>query len=255
MSDPNREKPFFIGWEPKMPPALKGKVRLYALALVILAVGAGALMAALQRNYGISRYAWTDLKPVEGVFRADPYPHLSIHVPNTADCRKFMLVDEFKESWPREVAEHYDGQYVKLQVGTIYRGDVAMFEGNPGQSVETLDPPPDYPAQLDFESMGRQTLVGEIVDSKCYYGAMNPGNLKTHRACAIVCIKGGIPPVLVVRQKEAAPLYFLLTDPDGLPVNHAVLDYVAEPVEITGEVESQCGLLLLKMDPATIRRL
>jgi hypothetical protein len=80
--------------------------------------------------------------------------------------------------------------------------------------------------------------MGEIVDAKCYYGAMNPGNLKTHRACAIVCIKGGIPPVLLVRRKDDAPLYFFLTDPDGLPVNPDVLDYVAEPVEITGDVES-----------------
>ena len=35
-------------------------------------------------------------------------------------------------------------------------------------------PLPSGPAQL-ATSLGRQTLVGEIVDSKCYLGVMNPG--------------------------------------------------------------------------------
>ncbi len=238
-----------------MPPLLKRRVRLYVFALLALSIGVGAIMAMLQKNFGISRYAWTDLRPVEGVFRADPYPHLSVHIPNTNQCQNFMLVDEFKESWPEAVVRRHDGRFVRLQVGTIYRGDVAMFEGNPDQSIEVLDTPVHFPEMPDLESLGRQTLVGEIVDSKCYYGAMNPGKLKTHRACAIACIQGGIPPVLLVRQNGRAPLYFFLTDLEGQPVNERVLPYVAEPVEITGEVESQCGLLLLKIDPARIQRI
>jgi hypothetical protein len=50
-------------------------------------------------------------------------------------------------------------------------------------------------------------------------------------------------------------LYFFLADVEGYPVNDMVLDYVAEPVRITGMVESQCGLLTLKFDPQTIQRL
>jgi hypothetical protein len=37
-------------------------------------------------------------------------------------------------------------------------------------------------------------------------------------------------------------------------VNQQVLDMVAEPVEITGEVERQGDLLILRADPATYRR-
>ena len=48
-------------------------------------------------------------------------------------------------------------------------------------------------------SLGVATLRGEIVDSKCYLGAMKPGDQKTHKACATLCIRGGIPPVLVER--------------------------------------------------------
>jgi len=47
---------------------------------------------------------------------------------------------------------------------------------------------------LPSTSLGTQTLVGEIVDSKCFLGVMNPGQLTTHRACAIRCISGGVRP-------------------------------------------------------------
>jgi hypothetical protein len=84
---------------------------------------------------------------------------------------------------------------------------------------------------------------------------MNPGQLLPHRACAIRCISGGIPPVLLVRQKDGPPIYLLLVSADGGPVNQQVLDMVAEPVQITGEIERQGDLLILRADPATYRKL
>jgi hypothetical protein len=83
---------------------------------------------------------------------------------------------------------------------------------------------------------------------------MNPGALTPHRACAIRCISGGIPPVLLVRQTNGSPLYFLLVSGDGKPLNKQVLNMVAEPVEITGKVEHQGELLILRADPATYLR-
>ena len=104
------------------------------------------------------------------------------------------------------------------------------------------------------QQLGRQTLVGEIVDSKCWLGVMNPGALTPHRACAIRCISGGVPPVLLVRQKSGPPVYLLLVSASGKPVNKEVLALVAEPVAITGEVERQGDLLILRADPSTYRR-
>ena len=111
-------------------------------------------------------------------------------------------------------------------------------------------------AQSDasYRKLGKQTFVGEIVDSKCFLGVMNPGQLTPHRACAIRCISGGAPPVLLVRQKDGPAIYLLLVSADGQAVNKQVLDVVAEPVEITGEVERQGDMLVLRSDPATYRR-
>jgi len=58
-----------------------------------------------------------------------------------------------------------------------------------------------------------------------------------------------------VRQKDAPPLYFLLVSADGKPVNRQVLNLVAQPLEITGDVVRQGELLILKANPATYRRL
>jgi hypothetical protein len=49
-------------------------------------------------------------------------------------------------------------------------------------------------------------------------------------------------------------VYFLLVSGDGHAVNKDVLDMVAEPVQITGEVERQGELLMLRADPQTYRR-
>jgi len=46
----------------------------------------------------------------------------------------------------------------------------------------------------------------------------------------------------------------LLVSSDGQPVNKQVLDMVAEPVQISGEVERQGELLVLRADPRSFRR-
>jgi hypothetical protein len=40
-----------------------------------------------------------------------------------------------------------------------------------------------------------------------------------------------------------------------MPVNQQVLDFVAEPVTITGQVERQGDFLILRADPAAYQRI
>ena len=136
---------------------------------------------------------------------------------------------------------------------TIYRGNQTMIEVQPDSIQATnIATTAALPQAIP---LGKQTLVGEIVDSKCFLGVMNPGQLTPHRACAIRCISGGVPPVLLVRQEDGPAIYLLLVSADGKPVNKQVLGMVAEPVEITGEVERQGELLILRADPTTYRKL
>ena len=84
---------------------------------------------------------------------------------------------------------------------------------------------------------------------------MKPGDGRTHRACAQFCIAGGIPPVLVSRDRAGVERRYVLTSRDGGPINDAVLPYVAEAVELDGRLETAGGLSLLRIDPSRIRRL
>ena len=132
--------------------------------------------------------------------------------------------------------------------------DLTMVEALP-DSIKAAETNLPMLTGLETIPLGRQTLTGEIVDSKCFLGVMNPGQLLPHRACAIRCISGGIPPVLLVRQTNGSAIYLLLVSADGKPVNKQVLNIVAEPVQITGEVERQDDLLILRADPKTILRI
>jgi len=168
-------------------------------------------------------------------------------------CSAYYLVAPFKFGLDREKLSALDGQEVSLRGTLIYRGRQTMVEALP-DSIKAADQSSRKPQGTETIGLGHHTLVGEIVDSKCFLGVMNPGQLLPHRACAIRCISGGIPPVLLVRPKDGPAIYLLLVSAAGKPVNRQVLGLVAEPVQITGDVERQGDLLILRADPAGYQR-
>ena len=105
------------------------------------------------------------------------------------------------------------------------------------------------------EALGEQTLVGEIVDSKCYLGVMNPGEMKPHRDCAVRCLSGGVPPLFIVKNGAGESSLLWLVGVDGQAIGREVLDKVAEPIEIKGEVRRDGDQLFLQAEPSTFRRL
>jgi len=91
------------------------------------------------------------------------------------------------------------------------------------------------------------TLKGEIIDPKCYLGAMKPGGGKTHKACAMLCISGGVPPMLVTRDANEQETFYLLTTDQGGVANELVLPFVGDRVEVAGRLEEHGDLLLLRI--------
>jgi len=248
---------FYIGWEAKAAPGSGRFVRKLAAVMLIAAIGFALAFAAAQHTIGVSAFEWGAVKKFSGVLKLQPYPHLLVSRPGMAGTQPgfstYYLVAPFKFGLDREKLSALDGQQVSLQGTLIYRGNQTMVEALP-DSIKAAGGQPRLPPGAETIGLGRQTLVGEIVDSKCFLGVMNPGQLLPHRACAIRCLSGGIPPVLLVRQTNGPALYLLLVSAAGQPVNRQVLDLVAEPVQITGDVERQGGLLILRADPATYQR-
>lgn len=247
---------FYIGWEAKAAPGIGKTVRRAVVAVLILALLVPVVLAVSQRMIGVSVFEWGNHKTFNGVLQAAPYPHLLVARPGNAgsqqQCSTYYLVAPWKFGLKPEDIATFDGKSVTLQGTLIYRGNQTMIEVQPG-TIRTTNSA-DAAALPPTIALGKQTLIGEIVDSKCFLGVMNPGQLTPHRACAIRCISGGVPPVLLVRQKDGQAIYLLVVSAEGKPVNKQVLDMVAEPVEITGEVERQGELLILRADPTTYHR-
>jgi hypothetical protein len=251
---------FYIGWEEKAPAGVGSRVRRIVVLMLGLSLGLGAVLSLAQRTIGLSVFEWGQVKNFSGILRSQPYPHLLVARPGAsgdqAAFSSYYLVSPFKFGLDVATANRLDGKAVSLKGTLIYRGGQTMVEVV-SDSIKPAEGPGNglsaAPAGSPV-SLGRRTFVGEIVDSKCYLGVMNPGALAPHRACAIRCISGGIPPVLLVRQSNSPALYLLLVSREGKPVNKQVLNLVAEPVEISGDVEGRGNLLILRADPATYRR-
>ncbi len=97
-------------------------------------------------------------------------------------------------------------------------------------------------------------LVGEIVDTKCYLGAMKPGRGKPHRGCASLCIRGGIPAALLVRTDRGERELVYLVDFAGRPLGPELLEWVGQPVSAIGLLRRADDRLFLAIfDSRSIR--
>jgi len=249
-------KEFYVGYRAQNGPHLSRFVRKRIRHLFFYATVIGLLILLCSKGSGDGRFEFGTQRDFEGLLSLDPVPTLLVERPGQVDTSSkvsgfssYLLVNPQKfGAFKGDRALH--GKRVKLKGSLIYRDQQTAIEIDEA-SVEVLSQESLPPS----ESLGLHTFQGEIVDSKCYLGVMRPGNLKTHRACAIQCIRGGVPPVLIVRDSLDHAVYLFLVGEEGEAVNDKVLGMVAEGIEVTGEVERQGTRLILKADPADYIRL
>jgi len=228
----------------------------------------GALMCVLAAAWGLSR---AQKDPGDGVWKLDaaesvvgriettPYP--LIRVLSTQPHRPvetILLVDQGKRG-ARERAAPYEGRLVRAGGTFLERDGRRLLELAEGEALAAADslsaPDAARLAAPQAASLGRVVLAGEIIDPKCYSGAMKPGEGKAHKECATLCIAGGIPPMFVTIDAGGRRTYYLLCDPNGRALDHRILPFVADLVEITGELERRDDMLVVKIDPSGIHRL
>ena len=246
---------FYVGYKEHAPEALARFTRVLVVLLVIAALAAAAVLAAAQRAFAPSTFEFGVERTFTGMIDAEPYATLLVKRPGEGSGWSRYLLVAFGKHGADELVAGRDGQAVTLRGALIHRDGQTMIEVTRGSIeevvFETLASAADMPSS---ESLGVFTLRGEIVDSKCHLGVMNPGERKTHRACATLCIQGGIPPILLAHDDQGRAARLLLVDASGGAVNERVLDMVADLVEITGEVQRMDDLLVLRADPQTYRR-
>ena len=246
-------KEFYIGYLPGAPAGIATRIRWTVLALLAATAASALLFAEVQRTFAPSAFDFGKSRTFRGTIEAHPYPVLVVPRPgnpgNQARYSRYLLVGGGKHGAEEQVA-NYDGKSVRLEGTLIYRGGQTMLELvrgsiSPTEVATALTQP--------REELGQFELVGEIADSKCNFGVMNPASGKVHRDCAVRCLSGGIPPAFVVAEFRGAPAVFLLTDANGTALSkEAFLEKVAQPVRIKGRAEKAGDSLFFEITPTAI---
>lgn len=242
----NRNDDFFVIYRDGDGGPQKGWLRGLSIVLLLLALGLGSGFVALQRTVAEdATFEYGTTRTYEGVLVGEPVPLL------VTTERVYFLVDPFKHAFDPQARERLTGRRIALEATLIERGAQAMLEVVKGSAVDR--------GEAEGGGLVRSaehvvTRRGEIVDSKCYLGVMNPGHLKPHRACAVNCLRGGIPPLLLTRTAEGSRQTVLVSS-DGRPLKDWILPYVAEPVEIIGRASRLGPIDLLAIDEQAVRRL
>lgn len=245
---------FFVGYLP-VPPETGRRMRGVIVGLVVFAAVVGSVLAIATGPFDRAKFEYGTEREWRGTLEATPVPVLIARAeaaPGSAfsPLVRYPIVAQGKHGAGPMVAE-FAGAAVRLKGTRIVREGTTMIELVPG-TIERDQPqlPPDgTPAPASrIEDLGRQTFAGEIVDSKCFLGVMNPGRLEVHRACALRCIAGGIPPMLFAKDADGRESRLLLVDATGHPVNDRVLPLVGRPVTLTGRLERRDDLHYLYVE-------
>jgi hypothetical protein len=242
---------FYVGYLPKAPPALAGFVRKVIVGIAVVVVILALALVFGQMPFANSAFEYGKVRSFEGVVAARPFPTLLVSRPGKIGQQnkysRYLLVAPGKHGADDLVAG-FDGKKVRLRGQLIYREGGTMVEIEPG-SIASGNTDLRTPQEA-VRDLGSVTLIGEIVDSKCYLGVMNPGQGKVHRDCAARCISGGIPPIFVTTDGRGQ---MLLVGMDGRALGRdALREFIAEPIRIEGELLETGSTRLLKVDPTTL---
>ncbi len=241
-----QEDPFYIGWQEKAPAAYASKTRQYVwLALLAVLISAGAWVFG-QQPFNGGWFEFGTITEIEGTLVSTPVPML--RVDRGRDARGQQIIQEILlvgfgkfSALPTFAAMEEEAGHSLVGTTVKLRGTLTYYDG---KTVMELTEGAEA-----YISRGNESLAigngpveksgicirGEIVDPKCFFGVMKPGEGKPHKSCAARCLSGGIPAIFKARSDSGMPRYFLLTDEGGNSINEDLIPYVADFLQVTGQ--------------------
>jgi len=86
-----------------------------------------------------------------------------------------------------------------------------------------------------------KTITGEVIDISCYVTAGAKG--MEHKDCAIACLKAGEPAGIL--DESTGKVYLVITEDHKTQPQEKVLPYVAQTVEVKGNVSERSGVSVI----------
>lgn len=243
---------FFIGWAPP-PAATRRGLLIGAVTIIAAGTGLAAALGARQGEPGKGTWNQADVREWRGELQRAPYPMIRMRGEDGAVQTAFLgTYGKTSVRLPADLAGP-----VVVRASLVARGErrlLATIDApdwiRPDPAAAPLPPPVT-------EDRGEALIRGEILDAKCWFGAMRPGFGKTHKACAALCARGGLPLAFCrlgdcATGAEEAPLFL---DADGRAHGRAILPIVADPVAAIGRLVQVDDLLQFRVAQSAVRRL
>jgi hypothetical protein len=239
---------FYIGWMPKAPGTFSTFIKKYLIVVIALVATLGIILALLQKKFSTGTFEFGKLTEIKGIYFKDPVPVIKViqgkNIWGQVSYITIPLVGYGKHGADGIIADIEKQKALVLDKKEVtLKGTLLYNDGKTILQIDENDNPLLNSGQTTskellprLEDLGIQKVKGEIIDPKCYFGVMKPGEGKPHRDCAIRCILGGIPPVFHVQNENGENNYYLIVGAHGEKMNEAVQDYVAEPTEISARL-------------------
>lgn len=257
-------KTFYIGWlEAKIPTKHWKNIKLFIYLIIVFIPFIAIIFAFSQIGFNNAKFEYGTNIELKGILLKKPVPAIRIfHDKNIFNEQVYQTIPlvSYGKFGALSVLEKFENKSKKqlnqllatIEGTLIYKDGKTLFELSKQENslISLAEKPENYSNEFVYskiENYGKISLNGEIVDPKCYFGVMKPGEGKVHKACAILCISGGIPPVFVVENKKQEKNYYLLIDESGNPINNRILDYIAIPINIEGHLSKMDDWFILNV--------
>lgn len=259
---------FYIGWMGNAPKSFVAVIKRYILLLMPIVFILAVVIALSQKKFASGNFEFGTLTDVKGVYFKSPVPNLKVvngkDILGNLSYITIPLIgygkfgaDGIMNDIEKEKHVSLDSKMITLKGTLLYNdGKILMqVDGGDNPINNIKEAATDTNKLVQHKDLGSITVKGEIVDPKCFFGVMKPGEGKPHKDCAIRCILGGIPPVLHVMDKNGTDNYYLIVGASGEKMNKAVQDYVAAPVEIHAKAVQYNDWIVLYVGDKNIKEI
>ncbi|MBE8181938.1 MAG: hypothetical protein HAW61_00230 [Candidatus Portiera sp.] len=250
---------FFIGYK-EMP----NKDRRFLLATIPLAIAAvGGLATLIANNQRKPDAAVWGQRAVtlQGKLVKEPYPYLMIPNRYSSVGYDTLFLVAIGKHGAHKMVSDLNAENVKV-TGKIlsrydtrynYLAEISDIIGVRGKLPVAINPPRD---------LGTYRIRGRIIDSKCHFGVMQPSVGMTHKSCASLCLRGGIPAIFAPQSTQLNRL-ILVRNADALDNSpdrniyspqdiKPLLPYALDLIEAEGQLTLVNNYYEFAIDPASI---
>lgn len=232
---------FYVGYLDEVAPDTKKLLKRFVIVAIIALLGVATVFALTQNKDKNSAFDFDTTTKITGVYHEMPYPMLKIQTSENSFKNILLLgfgksnANPFLAKIRTEVSQ-LSGSTLSIEGNLIYYNGKTLLQISDEEKITLVEKSNSSNLPEITTVVANMELEGEVIDPKCYFGVMKPGRGKIHRSCAVLCISGGIPPVLATTDENNISEYYLITDTNGNPIHKDILPYIGKPSLLTGTI-------------------